>query len=140
MRCTRALPYLATAPLPDFFSGVRKPRLSPRRGGYGPVFYIGALGLGEVGARPRASPRMVNYYIRHGSDPEGSNCMDYYRAKHMLHHLFVNQEHLLLVDGQIYEFYIGAFQACAQSHTHPEAEARIRVTPSITMSTSAVSL
>jgi len=71
---------------------------------------------------------MVNYYIRHGSDPEGSNCMDYYRVKHMLHHLFVNQEHLLLVNGQIYESYIG-------SHTHPEAEARIRVTPSLTMST-----
>ena len=38
----------------------------------------------------------------------------------MVHHPFVNDADLLTVDGQIYESYTEAFQACCRSHTHPE--------------------
>ena len=38
----------------------------------------------------------------------------------MLHHPFIDWEGLLSVDGQLYESYIHAFQACTQSHTHPD--------------------
>ena len=38
----------------------------------------------------------------------------------MLHHPFVDWEDLLSVDGQTYGSYVDAFQACRQSHTHPQ--------------------
>jgi ATP-dependent exoDNAse (exonuclease V) alpha subunit len=38
----------------------------------------------------------------------------------MLHHPFVDWIDLLSVDGQAYDLYIDAFQACRRSHTHPQ--------------------
>ena len=38
----------------------------------------------------------------------------------MLHHPFTDWVDLLTVDGQAYESYTDAFQACSHSHTHPQ--------------------
>ena len=70
--------------------------------------------------RPRASPRVINYYPRYSNDPESQTYADYCRVKLMLHHPFVDWDDLLMVDNQVYRSYIEAFQACHRSHTHPE--------------------
>jgi hypothetical protein len=54
------------------------------------------------------------------SQPEGLSYGDYCSVKLILHHPFIDWEDLLSVDGQIYESHIHAFQACTQSHTHPD--------------------
>jgi hypothetical protein len=69
--------------------------------------------------RPRASPQVINYFPRYSNDSGAPTYSDYCRVKLMLHHPFVDWTDLLLVDGQTYESYIDAFQACVQSHTHP---------------------
>jgi hypothetical protein len=38
----------------------------------------------------------------------------------MLHHLFVDWDDLLSVDGQVYDSYVDAFHAYEQQHVHPE--------------------
>ena len=70
--------------------------------------------------RPRASPRVINYFPRYSNVPESPDYSDYCRVRLMLHHPFVDWEDLLSVDGQAYGSYIDAFQACRQSHTHPQ--------------------
>ena len=70
--------------------------------------------------RPRASPRVINYYPRYLNDPESPSYSDYCRVRLMLHHPFVDWDDLLTVDHQVYRSYIDAFQACHHSHTHPE--------------------
>jgi hypothetical protein len=69
--------------------------------------------------RPRASPRVINYFPRYSSIPESPDYSDYCRVRLMLHHPFVDWDDLLSVDGQVYGSYIDAFQACRRSHTHP---------------------
>ena len=70
--------------------------------------------------RPRASARVINYFPKYESELEGPSYGDYCRVRLMLHHPFIDWEDLLSVDGQLYESYIHAFQACTQSHTHPD--------------------
>ncbi|EXU94545.1 PIF1-like helicase, partial [Metarhizium robertsii] len=70
--------------------------------------------------RPRASPRVINYYPRYLNDPESPGYSDYCRVRLMLHHPFVDWDDLLTVDGRVYGSYIDAFRACRRSHTHPE--------------------
>ncbi|KID81041.1 ATP-dependent DNA helicase PIF1 [Metarhizium guizhouense ARSEF 977] len=70
--------------------------------------------------RPRARPRVINYYPRYPNDPESPTYADYCRVRLMLHHPFVDYTDLLTVDGQVYGSYIQAFQACRRSHTHPQ--------------------
>ena len=69
--------------------------------------------------RPRASPRVINYYPRYSNDPNSATYPDYCRVKLMLHHPFTAWEDLLSVEGQVYESYVEAFRACQHSHTHP---------------------
>jgi hypothetical protein len=40
--------------------------------------------------RPRASPRVINYYPRYLNDPDLQTYSDYCRVKLMLHHPFVD--------------------------------------------------
>ena len=68
--------------------------------------------------RSRASPRVINYYPRYLNNPDLQTYSDYCRVKLMLHHPFVDWIDLLSVDGQAYELYIDAFQACRHSYTH----------------------
>jgi ATP-dependent DNA helicase PIF1 len=70
--------------------------------------------------RPRASPRVINYYPRYSSAAESQTYSDFCRVKLMLHHPFVGWEDLLLVDGQVYGSYIDAFRVCHRTHTHPQ--------------------
>ncbi|KAK8912682.1 hypothetical protein VCV18_012361 [Metarhizium anisopliae] len=70
--------------------------------------------------RPRARPRVINYYPRYSNDPESPTYADYCRVRLMLHHPFVDYADLLTVDGQVYGSYIQAFQACQRLHTHPQ--------------------
>ncbi|KID81125.1 ATP-dependent DNA helicase PIF1 [Metarhizium guizhouense ARSEF 977] len=70
--------------------------------------------------RPRARPRVINYYPRYPNDPESPTYTDYCRVRLMLHHPFVDYADLFTVDGQHYESYNEAFQACRRSHAHPQ--------------------
>jgi ATP-dependent DNA helicase PIF1 len=70
--------------------------------------------------RPRAKPRVINYFPRYPNDPNSSTYSDYCRVKLMLHHPFVAWEDLLTVDGQTYGSYTDAFRACSQLHSHPQ--------------------
>ncbi|PVH71138.1 hypothetical protein DL98DRAFT_398523, partial [Cadophora sp. DSE1049] len=79
--------------------------------------------------RPRASPRVINYFPRYSHDSQSPTYSDYCRVKLMLHHPFTGWADLLSVDNQAYSSYIDAFQACKRLHTHsqdfytnPEAE------------------
>jgi ATP-dependent DNA helicase PIF1 len=74
---------------------------------------------GQWRPRPRAQPRVINYYPRYPSDPTGSSYTDYCRVKLMLHHPFVVWEDLLTVDGIEYGSFTDAFYICHTSHTHP---------------------
>ncbi|EFY94197.1 ATP-dependent DNA helicase PIF1 [Metarhizium robertsii ARSEF 23] len=69
--------------------------------------------------RPRASPRVINYYPRYLNDPESPDYSDYCRVRLMLHHPFVDWDDLLMVDGRVYGSYIDVFRACLRSHTRP---------------------
>jgi hypothetical protein len=70
--------------------------------------------------RPRASPRVINYYPRYPDDPKSLGYSDYCRVKLMLHHPFTDWPDLLSVENETYESYIEAFRACKRVHTHPE--------------------
>ena len=59
--------------------------------------------------RPRASPRVINYYPRYPDDSRSSGCSDYCRVKLMLHHPFTDWPDLLPVENETYESYIEAF-------------------------------
>jgi hypothetical protein len=59
--------------------------------------------------RPRASPRVINYFLRYPNDSKSPTYSDYCRVKLMLHHPFTDWADLLLVDGQAYNSYIEAF-------------------------------
>ena len=70
--------------------------------------------------RPRAPPRVINYYPRYSSDPEHPEFPDYCRVQLMLHHPFVSWDDLLVVDGVVYNSFPDAYRACQQaSHAHP---------------------
>jgi ATP-dependent DNA helicase PIF1 len=69
--------------------------------------------------RPRAQQRVINYFPRYPSDPSATTFTDYCRVKLMLHHPFTVAADLLMVDGQLYESSIQAFQACTDLHSHP---------------------
>jgi ATP-dependent DNA helicase PIF1 len=70
--------------------------------------------------RPRAIPRIINYWPRYSNDPELSSYNDYCRVRLILHHPFIDITELLEFDGHSYDSYTDAFQACSLSHTHPE--------------------
>jgi ATP-dependent DNA helicase PIF1 len=70
--------------------------------------------------RPRAKPRVINYFPRYKNDPRIEAYSDYCRVRLMLHHPFVDWDDLLSVEGQVYASYIDAFRACTQQHVHPE--------------------
>jgi ATP-dependent DNA helicase PIF1 len=70
--------------------------------------------------RPRAKPRVINYFPRYKNNPRVKEYSDYCRVKLMLHHLFINWDDLLSVDGQVYDSYVDAFHTCEQQHVHPE--------------------
>ena len=70
--------------------------------------------------RPRASPRVINYFPRYLNDPKSPTYLDYCRVKLMLHHPFTDWADLLTGDNQTYGSYIDAFQACKRLHTHPQ--------------------
>ena len=70
--------------------------------------------------RPRAPPRVVNYFPRYSSDPSSQEYNDYCRVKLMLHHPFKCFTDLLSFEGCDYGSYIDAFQACGRLHTHPD--------------------
>lgn len=70
--------------------------------------------------RPRASPRVINYFPRYLDDPSLQTYSDYCRVKLMLHHPFVNWTDLLSFDGHVYQSYVDAFRACLQLHAHPQ--------------------
>ena len=70
--------------------------------------------------RPRAPPRLINYFPRYSSDPVSSEYSDYCRVKLMLHHPFQQPTDLLSFDGCDYGSYVDAFQACGRLHTHPD--------------------
>jgi hypothetical protein len=70
--------------------------------------------------RPRASPRVINYFPRYPNDSKSLTYSDYYRIKLMLHHPFTDWADLLSVDGQAYNSYIEAFQVCKRLHTHSQ--------------------
>ena len=69
--------------------------------------------------RPRAQPRVINYYPRYPSDPTAPSYPDYCRVKLMLHHPFVVPEDLLTVNGIRYRSFTDAFKVCCTSHNHP---------------------
>ena len=69
--------------------------------------------------RPRAQPRVINYYPRYPSDSTALSFTDYCRVKLMLHHPFVVCNDLLTVDRVEYGSYTDAFRVCCASHTHP---------------------
>ena len=68
--------------------------------------------------RPRAPPRVINYYPKYSSDPNSDTYSDYCRVKLMLHHPFVEWVDLFTVDEQLCGSYIDAFQVCSHSHSH----------------------
>jgi ATP-dependent DNA helicase PIF1 len=70
--------------------------------------------------RPRASPRVINYYPRYLNDPKSPGYSDYCRVKLMLHHPFTIWSDLLSVENETYGSYIESFQACKRVHTHQE--------------------
>jgi ATP-dependent DNA helicase PIF1 len=70
--------------------------------------------------RPRAPPRLINYFPRYSSDPVSLEYNDYCRVKLMLHHPFRQPTDLLSFDGCDYGSYVDAFHACWQLHTHPD--------------------
>jgi ATP-dependent DNA helicase PIF1 len=70
--------------------------------------------------RPRAPPRVINYFPRYSGDPKSLEYDDYCRVKLMLHHPFERLTDLLSLDGSDYGSYVDAFQACRQLHTHPD--------------------
>ena len=69
---------------------------------------------------PRASPRVINYYLRYSNNVDSPTYSDYCRVKLMLHHPFTDWADLLSVDSRAYGSYIDAFRACIQLHTHPQ--------------------
>jgi hypothetical protein len=68
--------------------------------------------------RPRASPKVINYYPRYLNHPDSPAFTDNYRVKLMLHHPFTEYDNLLTVDGTTYDSYTAAFRACKGSHSH----------------------
>jgi hypothetical protein len=70
--------------------------------------------------RPRASPRVINYFPRYPNDSKSPTYSDYCRVKLMLHHPFTDWTDLLTGEGQTYDSYVDAFRACRQLHTHPQ--------------------
>jgi hypothetical protein len=70
--------------------------------------------------RTRALSRVINYWPRYLADPGTPTYNDFCRVKLMLHHLFVQIDKLLLVDGVAYSGYQDAFTACCQHHSHLE--------------------
>ena len=70
--------------------------------------------------RPRAKPRVINYFPRYKSDPHLEDYSDYCHVRLMLHHPFVGWDDLLSVNGQVYATYVDAFRACIRQHIHPE--------------------
>ena len=70
--------------------------------------------------RPRATPRVINYFPRYLDDPSSEAYPDYCRVKLMLHHPFTDYSDLLTVDGQVYESYVDAYRVCRLRHQHQE--------------------
>jgi hypothetical protein len=70
--------------------------------------------------RPRASPRVINYFPRYSSDPSSREYDDYCRVRLMLHYPFERYTDLLSFDGYDYGSYTDAFRACRRLHTHPD--------------------
>lgn len=69
--------------------------------------------------RPRAQPRVINYYPRYSNDPTDYSFEDYCRVKLMLHHPFVIMDDLLTINGSLYGSFTDAFDICRVSHNHP---------------------
>jgi ATP-dependent DNA helicase PIF1 len=70
--------------------------------------------------RPRAPPRVINYWPKYAADQALNTYADYCRVKLMLHHPFVDLTDLLSIDGQAYGCFTDAFTACAALHNHPQ--------------------
>ena len=67
--------------------------------------------------RPRALPRVINYFPRYNSDPSSKNYEDFCRVKMMLHHPFTDVQDLAAeVDGKF--SFAAAYEVCKESHTH----------------------
>ena len=70
--------------------------------------------------RPRASPRVINYYPRYLDSPKSLGYLDYYYVKLILYYLFTDQPDLLLVKNKTYSLYIKVFQAYKRLYTYLE--------------------
>jgi ATP-dependent DNA helicase PIF1 len=70
--------------------------------------------------RPRAPPRVINYFPRYSSNSGSLEYDNYCRVRLMLHHPFERLADLLSFDGSDYSSYTDAFRACRQLHTHPD--------------------
>jgi ATP-dependent DNA helicase PIF1 len=70
--------------------------------------------------RPRAPPRVINYFPRYSSDLSSQEYDNYCRVRLMLHHPFQRFTDLLSFDSCDYGSYIDAFRACKRLHTHPD--------------------
>jgi len=67
--------------------------------------------------RPRALPRIINYFPRYNSDPSSTDYEDFCRVKMMLHHPFTRVQDLAVeVDGKF--SFAAAYEACKRSHAH----------------------
>jgi len=69
--------------------------------------------------RPRALPRVINYFPRYSKDPSAQTYADYCRVKLMLHHPFNTSADLLAFDGLVFKSYADAYSACMRLHTMP---------------------
>src|SRR5947207_3185592 len=67
--------------------------------------------------RPKALPRVINYFPRYNSDASSRDYEDFCRVKMMLHHPFTNVQDLAVeVDGKF--SFAAAYEVCKRSHTH----------------------
>jgi hypothetical protein len=67
--------------------------------------------------RPRALPRVINYFPRYSSNPSSESYEDFCRVKMMLHHPFTTVQDLVVeVDGKT--SFAAAYQVCKESHAH----------------------
>ena len=68
--------------------------------------------------RPRAKPRVINYYPLYSNESTSPAFTDYCRVKLMLHHPFTAWDDLLTIDNQVYRSYTEAYSACKRLHDH----------------------
>jgi len=67
--------------------------------------------------RPRALPRIINYFPRYNSDLSSRDYEDFCRVKMMLHHPFTNVRDLAVEVDSNFSF-AAAYEDCKRSHTH----------------------